>query len=163
MQAVGQSAGPSFPAGPGTIYGSLQRMEEDGLVREMPSRGDDRRRLFVLQPDGRRALETESRRILRLAQLVRAKRLVSGSMTGAHRHRASCRTYRVLLHAYPPAFRRRFGADMASDFAAILEARGARCAWRLAACDLMRSVVRSHLDAHRRARQSLFTHKKKGR
>ena len=78
MQAVGQSAGPSFPAGPGTIYGSLQRMEEDGLVREMPSRGDDRRRLFVLQPDGRRALETESRRILRLAQLVRAKRLVSG-------------------------------------------------------------------------------------
>ena len=78
MQAVGQSAGPSFPAGPGTIYGSLQRMEEDGLVREMPSRGYDRRRLFVLQPDGRRALETESRRILRLAQLVRAKRLDSG-------------------------------------------------------------------------------------
>jgi hypothetical protein len=34
--------------------------------------------LFALQPDGRRALETESRRILRLAQLVRAKRLVSG-------------------------------------------------------------------------------------
>jgi DNA-binding PadR family transcriptional regulator len=78
MQAVGQSAGPSFPAGPGTIYGSLQRMEEDGFVRELPSRGDDRRRVFALQPEGRRALETESRRIVRLAQLVRAKRLVSG-------------------------------------------------------------------------------------
>jgi DNA-binding PadR family transcriptional regulator len=78
MQAVAQSAGPSFPAGPGTVYGSLQRMEEDGLVRELPSRGDERRRVFALQPEGRRALETESRRIVRLAQIVRAKRLASG-------------------------------------------------------------------------------------
>ena len=78
MQAVAESAGAAFPAGPGTIYGSLQRMEEDGLIREVASKSDDRRRSFALQPDGRRALETESRRILRLAQLVRAKRLVSG-------------------------------------------------------------------------------------
>ena len=78
MQAVGRSAGPSLPAGPGTIYGSLQRMEDDGLVRELPSRSADRRRLFALQPDGRRALETESRRIVHLAQLVRSKRLVTG-------------------------------------------------------------------------------------
>ena len=83
-------------------------------------------------------------------------------MTGAHRHSLSCRIYRVLLHAYAPGFRRRFGDDMAGDFAAILEARGARYAWRLAVCDLMRSVVRSHLDAHRRARLFLFTHKKEG-
>ena len=78
MQAVAESAGSSFATGPGTIYGSLQRMEEEGLIREVASKGDERRRLFALQPDGRRALETESRRILRLAQLVRAKRLVSG-------------------------------------------------------------------------------------
>jgi DNA-binding PadR family transcriptional regulator len=78
MQSVAESAGSALPAGPGTIYGSLQRMEEDGLIREVTSKGDDRRRLFALQPEGRRALETESRRILRLAQLVRAKRLVSG-------------------------------------------------------------------------------------
>ena len=83
-------------------------------------------------------------------------------MTGAPRDRASCRIYRALLHAYAPSFRRRFGSDMATDFAAILEDRGARYAWRLAVCDLMRSVVRSHLDARRRARQSLFTHKKEG-
>ncbi|HEX2309217.1 MAG TPA: PadR family transcriptional regulator [Vicinamibacterales bacterium] len=78
MQAVAESAGATLPAGPGTIYGALQRMEEDWLIREVASKGDDRRRLFALQPAGRRALETESRRILRLAQLVRAKRLVSG-------------------------------------------------------------------------------------
>jgi DNA-binding MarR family transcriptional regulator len=53
-------------------------MEEDGLVRELPSRSDERRRLFALQPEGRRALEAEARRIVRLAQLVRAKRLVTG-------------------------------------------------------------------------------------
>ena len=78
MQAVAQSAGSSFSAGPGTIYGSLQRLEEDGLMGEVASKGGDRRRQFGLLPEGRRALETESRRILRLAQLVRAKRLVSG-------------------------------------------------------------------------------------
>jgi putative ABC transport system permease protein len=83
-------------------------------------------------------------------------------MTPGCRHRASCRIYQALLYAYAPAFRHRFGADMATDFAAILDERGARYAWRLAVCDLMRSVVRSHLDAHRRARQSPFTHKKEG-
>jgi DNA-binding PadR family transcriptional regulator len=78
MQAVEESGGPGLRAGPGTIYGSLQRMEQAGLVRETASRGDDRRRLFTLQPEGRRALEFESRRIVRLAQLIRTKRLVTG-------------------------------------------------------------------------------------
>ena len=27
--------------GPGTIYGSLQRMEDAGLVKELPARTDD--------------------------------------------------------------------------------------------------------------------------
>jgi DNA-binding PadR family transcriptional regulator len=78
MQAVEQSAGPSLRMGPGTIYGSLQRMEDAGLVRELASRGDDRRHVFTLQPEGRRALESESRRIVGLAHLVRARRLVTG-------------------------------------------------------------------------------------
>jgi DNA-binding PadR family transcriptional regulator len=78
MQAVEQSAGPDLRMGPGTIYGSLQRMEDAGLVREMVARSDDRRRVFALQPAGRRALEAESKRVARLAQLVRAKRLVPG-------------------------------------------------------------------------------------
>ena len=62
--------------GPGTIYGSLQRMEEAGLVRELPSRTDDRRRLFTLLPAGRRALAQEAERLARLAALVRAKKLL---------------------------------------------------------------------------------------
>ena len=76
MQAVEASAGSAMRMGPGTIYGSLQRMEEAGLVKELAQRIGDRRRLFTLMPAGRKALVAESERLARLAALVRAKRLV---------------------------------------------------------------------------------------
>ena len=76
MQAVEATAGSDPPMGPGTIYGSLQRMEEAGLVREAAGRGDDRRRVFMLLPAGRRALAQEAERLSRLAALVRGRRLV---------------------------------------------------------------------------------------
>src|SRR5262245_42255220 len=75
MQAVELSASSDPSMGPGTIYGSLQRMEEAGLVKELAARTDDRRRVFALQPSGRRALALEAERLSRLAALVRAKRL----------------------------------------------------------------------------------------
>jgi DNA-binding PadR family transcriptional regulator len=78
MQAVEQTAGPELRMGPGTIYGSLQRMEDAGLVKELMTRSDDRRRVFGLQPAGRRALEAEAQRLARLGDLVRGKRLVTG-------------------------------------------------------------------------------------
>ena len=76
MQAVEGSAAGEPAMGPGTIYGSLQRMEEGGLVKELPARADDRRRVFTLQPAGKRALAQEAERLRRLAALVRAKRLI---------------------------------------------------------------------------------------
>jgi DNA-binding PadR family transcriptional regulator len=57
MQAVEASTGADMRMGPGTIYGSLQRMEDAGLVRELTTLGDDRLRVFGLQPAGRRALD----------------------------------------------------------------------------------------------------------
>ena len=75
MQAVERSAAAEPRMGPGTIYGSLQRMEEAGLVREIAG-ADDRRRLFALLPAGRRALVQEAERLAHLAALVRDKRLV---------------------------------------------------------------------------------------
>ena len=78
MQAVEATAGGEPPMGPGTIYGSLQRMEEAGLVKEQASRADDRRRTFALLPAGRRALEQEAERLARLTALVREKRLIPG-------------------------------------------------------------------------------------
>lgn len=78
MQSVEETAGADMRMGPGTIYGSLQRMEEAGLVKELMTPASDRRRLFTLQPAGRRALEAEARRLSRLAALVRARRLLAG-------------------------------------------------------------------------------------
>ena len=78
MQAVEATAAGEPAMGPGTIYGSLQRMEEAGLVKELAARADDRRRVFALLPAGRRALVQEAERLARLAALARAKRLIQG-------------------------------------------------------------------------------------
>jgi DNA-binding PadR family transcriptional regulator len=75
MQSVEASSG--TPMGPGTIYGTLERLEGSGLVKELPAARSDRRRTFALQPAGRTALQDEARRLSRLAALVRAKRLVA--------------------------------------------------------------------------------------
>ena len=76
MQAVEATAGVHPPMGPGTIYGSLQRMEEAGMLKELASRTDYCRRVFTLLPAGHRALLQEAARLARLAALVRARRLV---------------------------------------------------------------------------------------
>jgi DNA-binding PadR family transcriptional regulator len=67
------------PVGPGTIYGTLQRLEEAGLVEEAesPAAGAGRRRYYAMTRAGRAALRAESARLLRMAELVRAKRLAS--------------------------------------------------------------------------------------
>ena len=74
MQAAESTAG--VPMGPGTIYGTLERLEASGFVKELPAARSDRRRTFALQPAGRTALQDEARRLSRLAALVRAKRLI---------------------------------------------------------------------------------------
>ena len=75
MKAVDEVAGPGLSVGPGTIYGSIQRMEDSGLVLETgPDRGG-KRRLYGLTLAGRKALEDESARLARLTEIVRAKGL----------------------------------------------------------------------------------------
>jgi DNA-binding PadR family transcriptional regulator len=75
MQAARATAGPGVPMGPGTVYGTLERLEEAGWVAEVPG-GTGRRRAFDLLPPGRAALEHEAARVARLAELLRAKRLL---------------------------------------------------------------------------------------
>ena len=74
MQAVEASSGVAM--GPGTIYGTLERLEACGFVKEQAALRSDRRRTFALLPAGRDALQQEAGRLSRLASLVRAKRLV---------------------------------------------------------------------------------------
>jgi DNA-binding PadR family transcriptional regulator len=75
MQAVEESSG--IAMGPGTVYGTLERLEASGFVRESATR-KDRRRMFALLPAGREALQHEAKRLSRLASLARAKRLLPG-------------------------------------------------------------------------------------
>jgi DNA-binding PadR family transcriptional regulator len=60
---------------PATLYGSLRRLVEDGLIEEVgrrPSDDDERRRYYRLTEEGRAALRAE---IARLEDLVRAARV----------------------------------------------------------------------------------------
>ena len=64
--------------GPGTIYGTLQRLMESGWVEESdgPSTAvDERRRHYRLTRDGRQALEAEVGRMEGLVRTARAQRI----------------------------------------------------------------------------------------
>jgi DNA-binding PadR family transcriptional regulator len=75
MQAVERTAAPGLSTGPGTIYGTIERLEDAGLVREVAAPRQGRRRQYALTPSGRRALEVEAARLTRLARLVRSRRI----------------------------------------------------------------------------------------
>ena len=63
--------------GPGTVYGSLDRLTNTGWVEETDSEPADRRRgsIFKLTPEGREALRAEAGRITRLAHLEGVREL----------------------------------------------------------------------------------------
>ena len=49
--------------GPGTLYGTLERLMRDGLVIETDTSDDERRRYYRLTDSGRAVLEAELARI----------------------------------------------------------------------------------------------------
>ena len=64
--------------GPGTLYGSLQRMCAAGLIEEAENPGDDglhasRRRYYRMTPVGSAALRAESERLLRAASVAQER------------------------------------------------------------------------------------------
>lgn len=64
--------------GPGTLYGSLQRMVASGLIEETENPGEDgvhadRRRYYRTTPLGEAALRTESERLTRALETVRER------------------------------------------------------------------------------------------
>src|SRR5262245_6021008 len=68
--------------GPGTIYGTLTRMREAGLVEERASEpdaraGDERRRYYRITPLGRMVARAEARRLAELVDIARDKALIS--------------------------------------------------------------------------------------
>lgn len=80
---VDEATGGGVQMGPGTLYGSLQRMESAGLVTEADAVDSDashadRRRYYVLTAAGRIALEAEAMRLQHAVHLARAADVLSG-------------------------------------------------------------------------------------
>lgn len=57
--------------GPGTLYGSLTKLEQLGLVAPLPS--DDRRRPYEITPAGEEALVAQLRRWSRIVETGRTR------------------------------------------------------------------------------------------
>jgi DNA-binding PadR family transcriptional regulator len=77
MQDVADRTDGKLRLSPGTLYGSIKRMLEQGFVVELrenerPKHDDERRRYYRLTPLGRRAVLAESRRMASLLEQARA-------------------------------------------------------------------------------------------
>jgi DNA-binding PadR family transcriptional regulator len=76
MQEVARRSGGTVRLGPGTLYGAVSRLLEDGIIEESeerpdPEMDDTRRRYYRLTKLGSRVLAAETER---LAELVKAAR-----------------------------------------------------------------------------------------
>jgi len=77
IQEVAARTGGRLRLSAGTLYRSIQRMLEQGLVletrdRPAPEHDDERRRYYRLTPFGRRVAEAEMRRLSDLMKIARA-------------------------------------------------------------------------------------------
>jgi DNA-binding PadR family transcriptional regulator len=79
MQDVLERSGGKVRLWPATLYGSLKRLIENGLIvesgeRPAPEFDDARRRYYRLTPLGQRVLDQESRRLKDLVRVLNGKR-----------------------------------------------------------------------------------------
>lgn len=63
MKDARSARGGAIAMGPGTLYGSIDRMIRDGLVEESDRQDDERRRYYRLTAKGRTVLATELERL----------------------------------------------------------------------------------------------------
>ncbi len=83
MQDVDARTGGELKLGPGTLYRSIQRMLEQGLIvetRTRPAAGDDneRRRYYRITSFGTQVARAETRRLNQLVRLARAAGFAPG-------------------------------------------------------------------------------------
>lgn len=78
MREVGAESGSAIKMGPGTLYGTLKRMLDAGLIKECgerrdPAMNEERRRYYRITAEGRRAATAEAKRLDALVRSARGK------------------------------------------------------------------------------------------
>jgi DNA-binding PadR family transcriptional regulator len=81
IQDVAERTGGAVRLSPGTLYRSIQRMLEEGLLVEIddrpdPEEDDERRRYYRVTPLGRRVARAEAQRLIDLVKMARASGFV---------------------------------------------------------------------------------------
>lgn len=84
MQDVAERTNGGLKLSPGTLYGSIRRMLDEGLIvelddRERPDEDDERRRYYRITAFGRSVAQAEVARLARLLRQARAVGLARGS------------------------------------------------------------------------------------
>jgi DNA-binding PadR family transcriptional regulator len=84
MQEVTARSDGQVRLGPGTLYGAIKRMIQDGLIEESderpdPDLDDERRRYYRLTDLGQRVATTEADRLAKLVRVARTKRLLKAA------------------------------------------------------------------------------------
>jgi DNA-binding PadR family transcriptional regulator len=87
MKEIAQRTEGSVRMGPGTLYGSIGRMLESGLIEMSEERPDaemenERRRYYRLTNFGLRVAQAESQRLTRLLRIAQAKHVLASSQGG---------------------------------------------------------------------------------
>lgn len=83
MRDIAERTRGAVRMGPGTLYGTIQRMLADGLIvvadeRPDPAHDDERRRYYRVTDLGLRVTQAEALRLEQLVRLALAKRVLSG-------------------------------------------------------------------------------------
>jgi len=83
MQAVEEETQGQMQIRTGSLYGSIRRMIEVGLIKETnerpdPELDDERRRYYGLTDVGRRVLTAEAARIARATAIIKRKHILDG-------------------------------------------------------------------------------------
>lgn len=81
MQQVAQDTDGQMKMGPGTLYGTIKRLLEAGMIEETderpdPELDDERRRYYCLSGVGQRVVRAEAQRYADLAAVARGKKLI---------------------------------------------------------------------------------------
>jgi DNA-binding PadR family transcriptional regulator len=81
MQEVEAISDGQVKLGPGTLYGTIKRLVENGLIQESdfrpdPAMDDQRRRYYRLTGAGRQELEAETTRLAKLVAQAQARQVL---------------------------------------------------------------------------------------